>query len=303
MWQKYFQNIKNIEIRSNESIKDYTTMKVGGIAELLIISNSTTSLLQVCKSCNTHNIMYKIIGLGANIIFSDSGYNGVVIINRSNSVLVENNSIIADSGVSVGNIISLAKSHNLSGLEDLAGIPSTLGGAMINNLGAFSTEIGNLVEYVECYDTSTMKKLVFSQNQCGFGYRSSIFQSKEYIITRVKLNLYKQDQTIINQNISNALIRKYSTQPLDLPSAGSVFKRVDSVIPAKIIDELGLKGTSIGGAMISTKHAGFIVNFNNATATDVRRLIDQIIDFVYKKKNINLSLEIEFVDFEKILIR
>ncbi|MBR2970094.1 MAG: UDP-N-acetylmuramate dehydrogenase [Clostridia bacterium] len=276
-------------------------MRVGGIVKILIISYSLSSLLQVCKTCNKHNIMYKIIGLGANVIFSDSVYNGVVIINRSNSILVENNSIIADSGTSVGSIISLAKSHNLSGLEDLSGIPSTLGGAMINNLGAHTTEIGDLVEYVECYDTS-MKKLVFLQDQCGFGYRTSIFQSKEYIITRVKLNLYRQDNAIIDRNICNALIRKHSTQPLDQPSAGSIFKRIDSVIPAKIIDELGLKGTSIGGAMISTKHAGFIVNFNNATAADIRRLIDQTIDYVYKMKNIRLTLEIEFVEFEKNLI-
>ncbi|MFQ6752383.1 MAG: UDP-N-acetylmuramate dehydrogenase [Clostridia bacterium] len=296
MWQKYFKSISNINLIPNESIKKYTTMKVGGIIKLLIISHSIESLLQVCKVCKIHNIKYKIIGLGANVIFSDETYNGVIIVNRSSNIIVDNNTIIADSGVSIGNLIALTKDHNLSGLEYFAGIPSTLGGAMINNLGTFSHEIGSIVEYIECYEKDTLEKRIFSHHECMFGYRKSIFQNNDFIITKVKLDLVRLDRSIINENIRYALDRKISTQPLDLPSAGSIFKRVDDIIPAKLIDELGLKGTAIGGAMISNKHAGFIVNTNNATADDIRKLINFVQDYVYKEKNVYLPLEVELVD-------
>ncbi len=271
-------------------------MKVGGIIKLLIIVYSIDTLLQVCKMCKTHNIRYRIIGLGANVIFDDETYNGVIIINRSSNIIVDNNSIIADSGVSIGNLISLTKNHGLSGLEYFAGIPSTLGGAMINNLGTLSHEIGSLVEYIECHTTDTLEKIILSREDCMFGYRKSIFQNHEFIIAKVKLNLTILDQSLIDENIRYALERKISTQPLDLPNAGSIFKRLNEIIPAKIIDELGLKGTSIGGAMISTKHAGFIVNTDNATANDIRRLVELVVDRVYKEKKVYLPLEVEFID-------
>ncbi|MBQ9795763.1 MAG: UDP-N-acetylmuramate dehydrogenase, partial [Clostridia bacterium] len=176
-------------------------------------------------------------------------------------------------------------------------IPSTVGGAVVNSLGAFDTNFSDFVEYVECYHKNDLtKKLRLSNEECKFGYRTSLFKKGDYIITRVKLRLFEDDKTLIQQRIQEAIKKKKFTQPLDYPSAGSVFKR-GNIIPAKVIDELGLKGTKIGGAEISTKHAGFIINTNSATSKDVKELISLIQEKVKTATNEQLETEIEFVEY------
>lgn len=287
----------DFEILNDVSLKDFCTFKIGGSAKFLFIAHSNTQLIEVCKYCKLHNIEYKIIGLGANLLFDDLGFDGMIIVNKTNNIIFRKNTVYVDSGVNVTNLIMKCLIRSLCGFERLAGIPSTVGGAVVNSLGAFDTNFSDFVEYVICYHKNDLsKKLKLTNADCKFGYRTSLFKNGDYIITRVKLRLVKDDKTQIQKRLQEAVEKKKSTQPLDHYSAGSVFKR-GNIIPAKVIDELGLKGTRIGGAEISTKHAGFIVNTNSATSKDVKQLIKLIQEKVRTEYNEDLEPEIEFVEF------
>lgn len=287
----------DFEILTNVSLKDFCTFRIGGNAKFLCVANSNTQLIKVCKYCSSHNIKYKVIGIGANLLFDDLGFNGMIIVNRTANIFFVNNNVYVDSGVNVTNLIMKCYFRSIGGFESLAGIPSTVGGAVVNSLGAFNSNISDYVEWVECYHKNNLnKKIILTHNECKFGYRTSIFKSNDYIITMVKLHLESNEKEVIHQKIVNAVTNKNELQPLSLPSAGSVFKR-GNVIPAKVVDELGLKGTKIGGAEISTKHAGFIVNTHSATSKDVKQLMSFIQKKVKDTYNEDLILEIEFVDF------
>ncbi len=296
MFQKYLsKKTKSIEYINNANLKEFCTFRIGGCAKHLFIIHDTDTLLIVCYICKVLNIKFKIIGLGANILFDDAGYNGVIIVNKSDKILIKDNYIYADSGVLVSSIIAKCKQHQLNGLEALAGIPSTLGGAMINNLGAFNVSISELTVWVECFDINALEiKIRLKNIDCKFNYRDSIFKDGNYIITRIKLQLKHGTNKEINNNIKEAITKKTTTQPLDYPSAGSIFKRCE-IIPAKVIDELGLKETRFGNAEISKKHAGFIINTNNATSRDVLKLINFIKQKVINATNVDLKEEIEYV--------
>ena len=287
----------NFEFETNVDLKDFCTFKIGGKAKFLFVAKDPTSLINVCLFAKTHNIKYKIIGMGANLLFDDLGYNGLIIVNKTSEISFRKNSVYCSSGVNVTNLIMKCYLRSLCGFECLSGIPSTVGGAVVNSLGAFETNFCDFVEYVECYYKKNLtKKLKLNRDECKFSYRSSLFKNGEYIITRVKLKLNYDDKTLIKQRIDNAIKKKTETQPLGVASAGSAFKRSD-IIPAKVIDELGLKGTKIGGAEISTKHAGFIVNNTNATSKNVKDLIKLIQEKVKSATNEEIEPEIEFVEY------
>ena len=289
--------MNNFKFKKGVSLKDFCTFKIGGCAKFLFISTKTENLINVCLFAKEHNIKYKIIGLGANLLFDDLGYNGLIIVNKSDEILFRKNCVYVSSGTHVTNLIMKCCMRSLSGFESLAGIPSTVGGAVVNSLGAFETNITDYVEYVECYHKNDLtKKIRLSKDACKFGYRTSLFKNGDYIITKVKLKLFEDDKTLIQKRIKEAVEKKRITQPLDQYSAGSVFKRTN-VIPAKVIDELSLKGTKIGGAEISTKHAGFIINTDNATSKDVKQLISLIQQKVKSATNEDLTPEIEFVEY------
>lgn len=285
--------MSDVKIKFNENLKNYCTFKVGGNAKYLITVNSCNSLIEVCKQLKLHNIKYKIIGMGANLLFDDLGYNGAIIVNKTKNIEFKNNLVYSDGGVNLTSLIINASELGLSGLENLAGIPSTLAGGIVNNVGAFGTEIADCIESVECYDEN-FKKKILTKKDCEFEYRNSIFKRKNLIITKAVLKLKQDEKSLIKKRINDAVYKKSITQPLNYPSAGSVFKR-SNLIPAKVIDELGLKGTKIGDAEISTKHAGFIINTNSATSKDVKDLIKLIKEKVKTVHNVDLKEEIEFV--------
>ena len=174
---------------NNNELKNYCTFKIGGKAKFLFICLNKQNLINVCKFCNQHNIRYKIIGLGANLLFDDNGFDGAIIVNKSNKLYVKNNFVYAESGIPIAQLINHCAKKNLGGMENLAGIPATLGGAIFNNLGAFNTQICDFVEYVEVVQKNELNKTIkLSKNECGFGYRHSIFSENNYIITKVKLS-------------------------------------------------------------------------------------------------------------------
>ena len=286
----------DIKILKNQSLKDFCTFKIGGKAKYVYICNTTTALISAIKHCKKKGIKFKVIGMGANLLFSDKGYDGAIIVNRTNKVLFRNNNVYADGGVNVTNLIKKCYLRSLGGLENLSGIPATVGGGAVNNLGAFNSSFADFIDYVKVIDTNNPDKVYkLKKEDCKFDYRHSIFQNSDLVVLRVKFVLQKEEKSLIQKRIASAIEKKTSTQPLNYPSAGSVFKRSD-IIPAKVIDELGLKGLMVGNAQISKKHAGFIVNLGGATSQDVKGLISVI---KYKVKQVydkDLETEIEILD-------
>ncbi len=295
MFPKFLINNDNVKYIKDASLDRFSTFRIGGKAKHLFIVRDNINLLMVCYLSRLHNLKYKVIGLGANLLFDDDGYNGVIVVNKSDNIMSRDNHVFASRGASMGKLINRCKLRNLSGLENLSGIPSTVGGAVVNNLGAFDCSIADCIEQVECYKKSNLsKRIILKKDDCRFQYRDSIFKHKDYIITRVKFKLNYDNADEINNRITDIINKKSSSQPLNQHSAGSVFKR-GKIIPAKVIDELRLKGEHIGGAMVSTKHAGFIVNTGNATSKDVLNLISKIKSQVKISYDEDLEEEIEFV--------
>lgn len=286
-----------IKQKKDVNLRNYCTIKIGGNAKILYEVDDLQSLEQVCLKCIAHNIKYKVIGNGSNLIFDDRGYDGSIIVNKASKITKRNCSLYISSGTRISSIISYSLKHGLSGLENFAGIPATLGGAIVNNMGAFNSDISNLIDYVVCIDTNTNKKIKLKNIDCNFKYRDSIFKTGRYIIMSAKLNLQTDNSTNIKQRICEAIKHKTSTQPLNYLSAGSVFKRGD-LIPAKLIDEFGFKGHFLGGVMVSNKHAGFIVNFNNGTSEEFKMLASRIKQAIDSYYHTNLEYEVEFVPYK-----
>lgn len=288
--------MKKLEFFNNISLKDFCTFKIGGNAKYLFVAHSPNQLKAAIVWCKRKNVKFKVIGLGANLLFDDLGFDGAIIVNKTNKIKICGNFVWALSGTTVAELIAKTKQHDLSGFEHFAGIPSSVGGGIVNNMGAWGFSIGQNVEYVKVLDVKTLKTHKYNYNQCQFDYRSSIFKSKKCVVLMAKFKLKKAARQEIENNLKTAITKKTTTQPTNKPSAGSVFKRTD-FIPAKLIDELGLKGKTIGGAQISTKHAGFIVNIGSATSKDVKELIKLIENELFLHFSATPTKEIEFVEF------
>ncbi|MBQ8430759.1 MAG: UDP-N-acetylmuramate dehydrogenase [Clostridia bacterium] len=294
-----FNSIKDVECFENYSLKKLSTFKIGGNARFYLECFSTMALKKCIKKCLKNNIKFKIIGNGSNLLFDDLGYNGAIIKIKNESVKLCSNQMLATASMHISKLLNLAINHNLSGLENFIGIPASLGGAIKNNLGAFGAEISNLVSQVTVlrFQNQNHKIIKLNISHKDFSYRKANFLELSDIIISAKLNLKKLDKTTILNNMTNCFKKKNDTQPLNRFSAGSIFKRNNDIIPAKIIDELGLKGVCINDAEISTKHAGFIVNNGDASSNDVLKLIEFIKHKVKEKYDINLEEEIEYVPF------
>ena len=282
-------------------IAPYTTFKVGGNVNALCDVAKPEILSKLVRYLHNNGIPYFIIGNGSNIMMSDSGFNGVIIRLRGEfekiSHFMDDNRILlkVGAGVNISHLLRYCVSNGLTGIEFLAGIPGTVGGAVAMNAGAFGKEIGRDVEKITIL---TPSGTIVSRNrsELSFSYRSMYMQAG-YIITYVWLKLIPSDKGVIKRKISHCLHIRSESQPLDYPSAGCIFKNPDGNPAGKLIDEAGLKGKSIGGAMISRKHANFIINTGNATTQDIMTLINFIKNKIKEKKGIDLEPEIRFVGF------
>ncbi len=288
--------MNKIKELTNQNLKDYCTFKIGGKIKKVYVAKSQNQLVEACTLCHNNKLPYKIIGLGANLLFADKFFAGAIIVNRSKHITKKDDGLLVDSGVTISELINFCLKNNLGGIGSLFGIPSTVGGAVVNSLGAFGCNFSDFVEYVVGISPSSLQKKVKILNKnCGFTYRDSIFKHTEFVITSVKLKLPTEQPATLKQSMFDAIKKKTATQPLEKPNAGSVFKRKGELIPAKIIDELNLKGTQFGNAQISTKHAGFIVNLGNARCVDVLKLIKLTKRKVYHATHQKLTCEIELV--------
>ena len=281
--------IEKDNVKINEKLELHTTYKVGGICKYFITPKDLDELIELLKYLKEKNIKYMILGNGSNTIFSSKEYNGVIInLCNFNSMEIIENKIYVEAGYQLIKLSMDALNNSLSGLEFAAGIPGNIGGAIFMNAGAYKSDMSNLVETVTFLDENFELKTLKNE-ELNFSYRKSLFQDHpEYIIISTVLELDEGIEEEIKDLMDRRKERRISSQPLEYPSAGSVFRNPsEDVFAGKLIEDLGLKGYTIGGAQISEKHANFIINIGGATGEDIKALIDLVKLKVKEKYNID----------------
>lgn len=294
---KEIKKLKVGEILENVDLKKYTTYKAGGKATLLVKPKDIDKLIVLLKYLRENNIKHKVLGNGSNLVFSDSLYDGVLIkLDSLDHLEIKGTKVIVGAGY---NLIKLAiKTANLSltGLEFAAGIPGTLGGAVFMNAGAYNSDMGYFVKEVKVL-TPDYKVKTLSNKEMDFHYRTSFLQkNRDYICLEATLVLRKGTKEAILEVMKDRKERRMASQPLEYPSAGSVFRNPEGMYAGKMIEDIGYKGKRIGDAMVSTKHANFIVNVGKASGDDIKKLILEIKEKVKEEYKIELKCEQEFVE-------
>lgn len=283
------------DIKVNELMKYHTSFKVGGPADLMVLPRNFEDVKTTIKMCKDEEIPYYIIGNGSNLLVKDGGIRGVVIkLTNLNEIKVEDDRIIVDSGASLSDVSKEALKYSLTGFEFACGIPGSVGGALAMNAGAYNGEISNVAESALVIDEKgEIKELV--GDELELGYRMSAVLKYGYTVLRVTFKLVKGDYEKIDTRINDLTRRRTEKQPLEFPSAGSTFKRPEGYFAAKLIEDSGLKGTSIGGAQVSPKHSGFIINSGNAAAKDILELIEYVKKVVKEKFGVELNTEVRII--------
>ena len=281
-----------------ELMKNYTSFKIGGPAECLIKIEKKEELKEILLLANKENIPITIIGNGSNILVKDDGIRGITLIIKIEGIkyLEDGKKVIVNvgAGEKIAKLGRMFLNNQLTGFEEISGIPGSVGGAVRMNAGAHGKEMKDIVKTVTCMDYLGNEKK-FNSSEMKFEYRKSILKEEKYIVTEVEIELEKGNKEKIKEKMDEYTKFRKEKQPLEYPSAGSTFKRGNDFITAKLIDEAGLKGFSIGGAEVSTKHSGFIINKGNATAKDVLELVNKVKEEVYKKFNKKIELEVEVI--------
>lgn len=303
-------NISKEKILYNEPMKKYTTFKVGGPAECLIKIENINELKEILKFTNENNIKLTVLGNGSNVLILDKGIFGITLIikientefeeteeNLNSKLIGQKTKIKLGAGEKIAKVGMVFFKESLTGFEEIAGIPGTIGGAVRMNAGANGREMKDIIKTVKCLDYQGNEK-VFTNEEMEFGYRTSILKKEKYIVTEVEIELEKGNQEEIKEKMDMYKEKRKNSQPLEYPSAGSTFKRGIDFITAKLIDEAGLKGTHVGDAEVSTKHGGFIINKGNAKAKDILELVEIVKKEVYKKYQKQIELEVEIVGEE-----
>ena len=291
------QNIGKYE--TNVFISKYTTYKVGGVASFLIYPKNIEKLVLLIKLINKHNIKFKILGNGSNVLFSDKKYDGVLIkLTEFDDLEIIGNRIRVGAGYSLMKLSRFALKNSLTGLEFASGIPGTVGGAVFMNAGAYKSDMGYVVRSVKVL-TPDYRIIQLENKELNFHYRTSFFKTHpDYICLEATISLMHGDKAKIEEVIKSRLKRRLESQPLNYPSAGSVFRNPTGMFAGELIEKAGLKGLKKGGAMISDKHANFVVNTGNASSSDIKELIDYAKNKVKENYNVEMLVEQEFVNWE-----
>lgn len=289
-----FLESENIEYRQNEPMRAHTTFKIGGEADIFIIPASPAALISAVKKCTELEIPYFILGNGSNLLVSDGGIEGAVIsLAGINGISADGEKITCGAGAMLSSVCLKALSLSLTGLEFAYGIPGTAGGALYMNAGAYGGQMADVIESAECLTASGEIKTLKKEDM-RLGYRSSVFKKGGLIIISLTLALKKGDKAEIKAEMDELLNRRKQKQPLEYPSAGSTFKRPEGYFAGALIEKNGLKGLSVGGAQVSEKHAGFVINRGGATAADVKALIGKIQKKVFENDGVMLEPEVIF---------
>lgn len=282
-------------VKENEPIKKHTTYKLKGKIAKIVYPKDKQNLIKLIKYLKKNNIKHKIIGNGSNLIFTKD-YNGVIIkLNNLNSLKIKNNIIKVEAGYSLTKLSLQTAKLSLSGLEFASGIPATIGGAIYMNAGAYNKDMASIIKEVLVLDENLNLKTL-TKKDLNFNYRSSILKEKNYICLEATLELTPKPKEEILKLIKDRKERRIKTQPLNYPSAGSVFRNPKNDFAARLIEEAGLKGKNINDAKVSEKHANFIINSGNASGEDIKKLINYIQNKIKEKYDIELILEQEIIE-------
>lgn len=298
--KKIIEEIKrlNIEtIKEDESLSKYTTFKIGGPARVLIEAKSDEEVLKLVRLFDEMKEDYLIIGNGSNLLITDTGIERPVIVLDKNFAHIERIdevTLYAEAGASLKSLANKALELGLGGLEAISGIPGTVGGAVYMNAGAYGSEIKDVVTKIRFIKDDSIAEI--DASEANFAHRRSIFQEKGYIILGAYFKLEKKDKKDIEEEQRDYTQRRKDKQPLEYPSAGSVFKRPEGYYASKLIEDAGLKGLSVGGAMVSKKHSGFIINTGSASFDDVVTLIEKVKAIVQEKFAVSLEEEIRIIN-------
>ena len=287
-----------IEYKKDMLLAPLSSFKIGGNCAVAVFPKNKEELVSSIRESKANGIKYDVIGKGSNILFSDDGYDGMLVFtSHMNQIKEENGIIYAEAGVHLGTLANCAAARSLSGLEFAYGIPGSLGGAVFMNAGAYGGEMKDVTVYSDYYDSRTDTFGRFSGEEQRFSYRKSVYsENKDLVILGAAIKLKSGNEEDIRAVMNENLKKRKDKQPLEYPSAGSAFKRPPNDFAARMIDECGLKGFSVGGAQVSEKHAGFVINKGGATSADVKKLMSEVSDRVYEKFGVRLESEIRYID-------
>ena len=286
----------NDRVLTNEPMSRHTTFRIGGPADLFLLPNTVEEIKKIREICIQEQEPYFILGNGSNLLVSDSGFHGVIIQTYRNlaQIQVEGEYIRAQAGALLSGIAQAAKAASLTGFEFAAGIPGTLGGAVVMNAGAYGGEMKDVLKEATVLDSEGQIRRI-PAGKLAMGYRTSVIKEAGYMVLEAVISLKKGDLDQIRETMKDLTQRRISKQPLEYPSAGSTFKRPEGYFAGKLIMDSGLRGYTHGGAQVSEKHCGFVINAGGATARDVCELMEHVQKTVYEKYNVKLEPEVKFL--------
>ncbi len=287
------------EVEYDVCMSKHTSFKAGGNAKALFKPKSVDELKQIIDLLNKNDIKFTVIGNGSNLIFKDGIYDGVVIkICKDfldDEIIKDGNKYTVGAGTLLVKFAKLVSKAGFSGMEFATGIPGTVGGGIYMNAGCYGGEISDYMINIKALDKQTLEIIELNKDDCEFSYRNSFFQNDKYIILSAEFEFQTGNKEEIDEKIEKYKVQRVTKQPLNYPNAGSTFKRPKDDFAGRLIEVSGLKGYKIGGAVVSEKHAGFIVNVGDATATDIINLIDEVKKVVLKNTNVELELEMKII--------
>ena len=298
MNQSFYDKLNNVigkdSILSDEPMSRHTTFRVGGPADFFVIPKAKEEVRDVIRICKEAGMPYYIIGNGSNLLVSDAGYRGVIvqIYKEMNEVKVEGDLVKAQAGALLSGIAAKALGAELSGFEFASGIPGTIGGACVMNAGAYGGEMKDVLESVTVL-TGEGKIIELGRNELELGYRTSVIAKKGYIVLGAALKLERGDGEKSKTYMDELKEKRVTKQPLEYPSAGSTFKRPEGYFAGKLIQDAGLRGFQVGGAQVSEKHCGFVINRDHATSADICNLMNQVSEIVFEKFGVRLEAEVK----------
>lgn len=278
-----------------EPMSKHTTFRIGGNADIFVTPTTDEQVVGSINIAKNNDLNFYIVGNGSNLLVKDNGFRGVIIqlYKKFNKITVSDDVITAQAGALLSSTAKQALNNSLSGMECLSGIPGTIGGAVCMNAGAYGGEIKDICKSVKVLDDGEIKTI--TNWEAGFGYRTSNIMKNNMIVLEAVLKLEKGDMSEIGAKMSELMSQRNSKQPVELPSAGSTFKRPEGYFAAKLIDDSGLRGYSVGKAQVSPKHCGFVVNNGGAKASDVLKLIEDVSDVVMDKYGVKLEPEVRII--------
>lgn len=295
--ETFLKECAGINYEKNGGISRHTTFRIGGNADYIVYPETESAFCTLTDYLENEKIKYCVIGNGSNVLFSDEGYRGVVIITSAlKKIRVSGNIISAGCGANFTKLANYAYEYGLTGLEFAYGIPGSVGGAVYMNAGAYDGEVADILLKSTYFNPSTGEKGILYKKAHDFSYRHSVYTQNNNIILSASFELKQGNKEEIKAKMDDFMSRRKEKQPLEYPSAGSTFKRYPGFYTAKLIDEAGLKGYSVGGAQVSEKHAGFVINKGGATSDDVKKLIKIIKQKLFEKNGIDIEEEIKIID-------